>query len=88
MWLFNFSRTGAGWAGKYRHQKFNGWNPLQKLVATNNSAKFSIDADVSVDFNLKLAQPGSMRGTVRFGPSASPPQKALVLPLELKRAGS
>jgi hypothetical protein len=87
-WLFNFTRTGTGWTGKYKHQKFNGWNPLQKLVATNTSAKFAIDADVTVDFNLKLAQPGSMRGTVRFGPTSSPRQDALVLPLELKRTNS
>lgn len=84
-WIFQFSRESTGWSGKYRHLKFNGWNTLQKLSATNTSAKFSIGADVTVDFNLKMARPDAMKGTVRFGPSASPPQKALVLPLELKK---
>lgn len=85
-WTFVFEGAGNSWSGRYTYPQYKGWNPVIGLAASDRSARFSLKARTTVDFNLKL-QPSNnvLSGTVRFGHGMSSSSPPVTLPVQLKR---
>ena len=85
-WTFVFENSNRTWAGRYTYPQYKGWNPVTNLAANDRSAKFSLKAKTSVDFNLRL-DPSSdvLSGTVRFGQGKTAGSPPVTLPVKFKR---
>lgn len=85
-WVFTFGQADGKWLGNYTYPKYNGVNPVTNLTASNNAARFSINAKTSVAFHLQLDASGNaMSGTVRFGKGVAPGSAPVVVPVNLAR---
>lgn len=84
-WTFEFVRKDGAWSGRYTHPKYNGWNQMTKLQATDASVNFSIDAKPSMDFRMRLNENrASMSGSLVVGPGGKE-KSSLTVPFALSR---
>lgn len=86
LWTFTFVRASGEWSGSYTHPKHSGRNTIRNLTVSQGAVKFSIKADTSVDFNLKLDRSkDAMSGTVRFGKGVTAGSPPVVVPVAVTR---
>jgi hypothetical protein len=53
-WTFEFKREGSGWSGRYMSARNNKWLPMQSLVVSARTVRFSMDSKPVVSFSLKV----------------------------------
>lgn len=53
-WTFEFKQQGGVWSGRYMSSKGNEWHPMQSLVASARTIRFSMDSKPLVTFSLEV----------------------------------
>lgn len=58
-WVFELSRDGTAWVGRYQTSKAQVWRPLEQVTVTGGCANFSLKSEPRVTFVLALDADGA-----------------------------